>query len=172
MVESLRPGTSYKFLGLQETGTRDEKLALKCAAKVYPRRLSAIWSSPLSDINRVRATNQLAMPVLTHLMWTQHWPITEVRVIDREARKIICQNGGKYPLSSTVVMYLAREKGGRGLRSVERVFLVFTHLMRRPCWCTKQWQNVAKVLHKNRIKFPKDFFRFCSVHQHGRRDVT
>ena len=21
------------------------------------------------------------------------------------------------------------------------IFLVFTHVMRRPCWCTKQWQN-------------------------------
>ena len=51
-------------------------------------------------------------------------------------------------------------------------FLVFTHVMRRPFWCTKQWQNVAQVLHNNRIKFPKDFFRYCSVHQHGRRDVT
>ena len=30
--------------------------------------------------------------------------------------------------------------------------------MRRPCWCTKQWQNVAQVLHNNRIKLPKDFF--------------
>ena len=44
--------------------------------------------------------------------------------------------------------------------------------MRRPCWCTKQWQNVAQVLHNKRIKFPKDFFRCCSVHQHGRYDVT
>jgi len=48
----------------------------------------------------------------------------------------------------------------------------YTHVMRRPCWCTKQWQNVAQVLHNNRIKVPKDFFRYCSVHQHGRRDVT
>ena len=32
--------------------------------------------------------------------------------------------------------------------------------MRRPCWCTKQWQNVAQVLHNNRIKVPKDFFRW------------
>ena len=24
----------------------------------------------------------------------------------------------------------------------------------------------------DRVKFPKDFFRYCSVHQHGRRDVT
>jgi len=45
-----------------------------------------------------------------------------------------------------------------------RVFLVFTHVMRRPCWCTKQCQNVAQVLHNNRIKFPKDFFLplFCT----------
>ena len=44
--------------------------------------------------------------------------------------------------------------------------------MRRPRWCTKQWQNAAQVLHNNRIKFPKDFFRYCSVHQLGRCDVT
>ena len=68
VVESLKPGTSYKFLGVQETVTQDEKLALECAAKVYLKRLSVIWSSPLSDINRVRASNQYAMPVLTYLM--------------------------------------------------------------------------------------------------------
>ena len=122
VVESLKPGTSYKFLGVQETVTQDEKLALECAAKVYLKRLSVIWSSPLSDINRVRASSQYAMPVLTYLMWTQHWPITELRVIDREARKIICENGGKHPLSLTAIIYLAREKGGRGLRSVEREY--------------------------------------------------
>ena len=62
------------------------------------------------------------MPVLTYLMWTQHWPITEPRVIDREARKIIGENGGKHPSSSTAIMCLAREKGGLGLRSVEREY--------------------------------------------------
>ena len=30
--------------------------------------------------------------------------------------------------------------------------------MRRPCWCTKQWQNVTHILHNNRIKFPKYLF--------------
>ena len=122
VVESLKPGTSYKFLGVQETVTQDENMALECAAKVYLRRLSVIWSSPLSDINRVRGSNQYAMPVLIYLMWTQSWPITEMRVHDREARKIICENGGKHPLSSTAIMYLAREKGRRGLRSVEREY--------------------------------------------------
>lgn len=35
--------------------------------------------------------------------------------------------------------------------------------------CAKQRQNVAQVLHNNRIKFPKDPFRYSFVHQHGRR---
>ena len=56
------------------------------------------------------------------LMETQHWPITELRVIDREARKIICENGGKHPLSSTAIMHLKTGKGGRGLHSVEREY--------------------------------------------------
>ena len=48
-------------------------------------------------------------------------------------------------------------------------FLVFTHMTRRSCWCTKQFQNITQVLKNNRIKFPKDFFRCFSLHQHGRR---
>ena len=31
--------------------------------------------------------------------------------------------------------------------------------------------NIAHVLHKNRVKFPKAFFLYCSVHQHGCCDV-
>ena len=50
------------------------------------------------------ATNQFAHPVLNYLMWTQHWPITELRVVDRETRKIIHENGGKHSLSSAAVI--------------------------------------------------------------------
>ena len=85
VVQSIKEGSNYKFLGVCETVKQDEKLALVSAAKVYLQRLSVIWSSPLSDVNRVIATNQFALPVLSYLMWTQHWPITELRVVDREA---------------------------------------------------------------------------------------
>ena len=63
---------------------QDEKPVIAVAAKVYLQRLSVIWTSPLPDANRVKATNQFALPVLTYLMWTQHWPLTELREIDRE----------------------------------------------------------------------------------------
>ena len=41
------------ILGVLENVRQDERLALACAAKEYLRRISIIWSSPLSDCNRV-----------------------------------------------------------------------------------------------------------------------
>ncbi|PFX18700.1 hypothetical protein AWC38_SpisGene16924 [Stylophora pistillata] len=122
VVKNLESGSNYKFLGIKESVMQDEKQALKEAAKVYFRRLSVIWTSPLSDFNRVLATNQFALPALTYPMWTQHWPLAELRDIDRQTRKIICENGGRHPLSSIAVLYLPREKGGRGLRAIEQEY--------------------------------------------------
>ena len=78
-----------------------------------------MWSSPLSDYHRVVASNQFTMPAMSYYMWTQHWTITGLKQIDREARKIVVENGGKHPCGSTSLLYLSRDKGGRGLRSIE-----------------------------------------------------
>ena len=112
VITSLKEGTQYKFLGVLENLKQDDQLALKVASKVFLRRMSVIWSSPLSDFNRVIASNQFALPVMSYLIWTQNWPITELKRIDREARKIIIENGGRHPLSSTAMLYLTRGKGG------------------------------------------------------------
>ena len=102
-MKNLEARSSYKFLGVKESTLQDEKLALAVAAKVYLHRLSVIWTSLLSDANCVKATNQFALPVLSYLMWRQHWPLAELREIDRETRKLVSENGGKHPLSSTAV---------------------------------------------------------------------
>ena len=77
-ITALGEGKHYKFLGVLENVQQDERLALACAAKEYLRRISIIWFSPLSDCNRVQATNQYALPVLRYLMWTQHWTLSEL----------------------------------------------------------------------------------------------
>ena len=92
VVQSIKEGSSYTFLGVCETVKQNEKFALVSAAKVYLQRLSVIWSSPLSDFNRVIATNQFTLPVLNYLMWTQHWLITKLRAVDRETIRIIHEN--------------------------------------------------------------------------------
>jgi len=65
---SLEKGKQCKFLGVVESLAQEEKIALKCAAKKYLRRFSVIWSSPLPDYNRVKASNQFTLPLLGYLM--------------------------------------------------------------------------------------------------------
>ena len=43
-------------------------------------------------------------------------------------------------------------------------FWDFNQVMRRPCWWSKQSQNVTQVLPNNRVKFPR-LFGHCSFHQ-------
>ena len=104
LVEKLKTGTKYKFLGVRQPVKEDEKLALKVAAKTYLERLSIIWTSPLYDANRVKATNQFALLVLIYPMWTQQWPLGELQSTDRETRKLISENCGRHPLSSTALL--------------------------------------------------------------------
>ena len=110
-------------------------MVLELAAKEYLRRLSVIWSGPLSDYNRVVASNQFALRVLGYLMWTQHWPVTDLKIVDREACKIIVENGRKHP--STAMLFLPREKGGRGSRAVETEYKVtkFFAVKNMEFWC-------------------------------------
>ena len=118
-IPSLQDGKQYKFLGVLESVMQEDKLVLECTAKEYLQRMSVIWTSPLSDHNHVTASNQFALPVLGYLMWTQQWPVMDIQEIDRKARKNVIENGGKHPCGSNAIFYLPRDKGGRGLRSVE-----------------------------------------------------
>ena len=50
--------------------------------------------------------------------------MTELKKLDREARKIVVENVDKNPSGSTAILYMPREKGGRGLRSIEEEYKV------------------------------------------------
>ena len=119
VIARLKDGEQYKFLEVQENLKQEDNLVLNCDAEIYLKRVSVIWSSPLSDHNRITATNQFALPVPAYLMRTQKWPIADLQQLDRETRKIMVENGGKHPLGSKALLYLPRKVGGRGLKSVE-----------------------------------------------------
>ena len=57
-------GKQYKFLGMLKSVMQEDKLVLERAAKEYLRRMSVIWTSPLSDYNRVTASNKFALRCL------------------------------------------------------------------------------------------------------------
>lgn len=64
---SLEKGKQCKFLGVVESLVQEEQIALECAAKEHLCRWSVVWSSPLSDYNRVMASNQFTLPVFGNL---------------------------------------------------------------------------------------------------------
>ena len=66
------------------------------------------------------ASTQFAMPAISYSMWSQHWPMTELREIKREAHKVVVENGGKNPCGSTSLLYLPTVPAGRGLCSIVR----------------------------------------------------
>ena len=118
-ITKLKDGETYIFLGILENTQQEDSKVLETTSKTYQQRLSVIWSSPLSDFHKVTATNQYALPALSYPTWTQAWQINALKQIDRESRKIIKDNGGSHPATSTDLYYLLRKMGGRGLKSVE-----------------------------------------------------
>ena len=82
VIDSLKGDATYWFLGAPERLLQEEKLALQRTSKTYLQRFLVIWSSPLSDANRVQASNQLAMPVLWYLS-----DVVPTQVSDRLARR-------------------------------------------------------------------------------------
>ena len=65
-ISNLEESDQYKFMGVLETVRQEERMSLDCAAREFLRRMSIIWSSPLSDHKRVTASNQFALPVRLH----------------------------------------------------------------------------------------------------------
>ena len=77
VTDSLEEDTTYRFLGAPERLLQEEKLALQCATKTC-RGSQSSGRAHCQNTNRVQASNQLAMPVLSYLMWSQHWCLTDL----------------------------------------------------------------------------------------------
>ena len=95
-----------------------------CKQGVPETALCAMVQSTITDVNKVTASNQHALPVLSYLMPTQRWPMSELQQIDREVRKVTVENGGTHPAGSSALLYSPRAVGGRGMKSVGRAYKV------------------------------------------------
>ena len=63
-IPTLEDGKQYKFFGVLQSLRQEERIALRCVAREYLRRLSVIWSSPLSEYHRMIESNQFALPAM------------------------------------------------------------------------------------------------------------
>ena len=134
-IQPVADGDSYKYLGIDENITYNGPLNKEKVSKEYLNRVRKIWSSELSDFNKVIAHNSFAVPVITPTIGIIDWTIDEIRQVDINTRKLLTMTGSFHPNSDVDRIYMSRAKGGRGLRSIRtlyesRIISLRQHLLR------------------------------------------
>ena len=104
----------YKFLGMPETDIHNTDKLIQLLIENISQRTNVIWTSPLSDFNKVLATNSFAMSLVNYFMWSQRINITDLRKIDAAVRSIINDVYAKHKNQMNSILYR-----GLGLFSVE-----------------------------------------------------
>ena len=82
--QALQP---YKFLGTKEPALQDSRLMREETAKEFLQRAWLFWSSPLSEKHKVQTTTTFAPPALTYHMPIIHWPVNDLKELDRILKK-------------------------------------------------------------------------------------
>ena len=118
-LRELHLGESYRYLGVSqvfETKARETKERIK---QEYYTRVSKTWRSELNARGKVAMSNSWAISVLRYYQGIVKWSGRDLISMDRETRKIICQNKSHNRSASLERLYLPRKDGGRGLQGVQ-----------------------------------------------------
>ena len=86
--------------------------------KEYKRRIKLILKSNLNSRNATSAMNIWAVAVMRYGAGIVKWTKEELEKLVRQTRKIMTMNGASHPKSDIDRLYIARQRGGRGLQSV------------------------------------------------------
>ena len=118
-IKAVEDEKAYKFLGVPEAEQHqinDVMVHLKLQVK---QRSNIVWSSPLSDYNKILATNIFVLSPALYFMWTEKMKLEDLRELDIILREAMNRNSAKYKLQMNASLYLDRSSGGRGLKNFE-----------------------------------------------------
>ncbi len=121
-IDCLSSEDLYKFLGIPENVLHDVEDIVKRLKKVVQQRTNVVWTSPLSEYNKVVATNVFVHSSLEYFMWSEKFKLEDIRDMDQSIRTILNEQQAKYKLQLNESLYLPRKKGGRGLKCLETTY--------------------------------------------------
>ena len=121
-IKSLKEGETYKFMGIEQSIKLDRDKLESSLAVTVQQRSHIIWNSELYDWNKVLATNIFVNGCLEYYFWGCSLTIDFLKEIDRTIRKVMNMCGAKHTNTVNEGLYLSRQKGGRGLKSVENAY--------------------------------------------------
>ena len=98
-IQLFADGDDYKYLGTDKNITYNGPLNKEKVPKEYLNRDWKMWSSELSDFNKVIAHNNVAVPNINPTIGIIDWTIDEIRQIDINTRKLLTMTGSFHPKS-------------------------------------------------------------------------
>ena len=113
---------TYKFLGIEQADGIKTKIVFKRVKEEVLKRTKMIVNTELNDANLIKAINIKVIPVAAYAMNVCKFSIKELKELDQIIKR---QLRGKNMLgrqASDERLYLKREKGGRGLKSMRDVY--------------------------------------------------
>ena len=120
-IQEIEEDDQYKYLGM------DESIGIIGPLnKEYKTRVKKIWNSELNASNKAVAHNAFAVPILAQTVGILNWTKKEICNLDIATRKVLNMAGAFHAASDVDRLYVQRNKGGRGLRSIEDMYEIRT----------------------------------------------
>ena len=121
-IKSLKHVDTYKFLGVPESNLHSVTTLFEKLRKVISQKSSVVWSSPLSDHNKVIACNTFVNSMAEYYFWSEKFRIDDLKELDIIIRSSMNRAGAKHTNQVNELLYLPRKIGGRGLKSIELTY--------------------------------------------------
>ncbi|XP_045477915.1 uncharacterized protein LOC123683061 [Harmonia axyridis] len=113
----------YKYLGVQETYEIRQRENKEEVEKELFSRIKKVLNTQLSAKNKMTAINIWAIPAFIYTAGVLTWSRTDLERLDRETRTTLTQYCVLHPNSAIERLYIPRRESGRGLSSLENVYL-------------------------------------------------
>ena len=98
-IKPVKVGDCYRYLGVDENIQFVGPINKDRILKEYTNRVQKIWSSKLSDYNKVAACNCFAIPNITPTVGVKNWTTDYIKQIDIKIRKILTMRRNFHPNS-------------------------------------------------------------------------
>ena len=112
----------YKFLGIEQVdGIKTKKVfeRVKCVVK---KRVKMLTNTELNDVNLVRAINTKVIPVAAYPMNVCKFTGEELKELDQVIKRELRSKNMLGMQASDERLYLKREDGGRGIKSLRDIY--------------------------------------------------
>ena len=134
----------FKFLGIEQAdGIKTKKVFERVKGKVN-KRVKMLTNTELNDVNLVRAINTKVIPVAAYSMNVCKFTDGELKELDQVIKRKLRSKNMLGKQSSNERLYLIREDGGRGMKSLRDIYketrLRVTFYM---TWIQNNWIKAA-----------------------------